>query len=60
MNNEILVIVAITLALTLTAGLITIGTVGEQQHHLAFAKKNSKVSPLIAIFNTGAKDTDVN
>jgi hypothetical protein len=37
-NNEILVMIAITLALTLAAGgLITIGTVGEQQHHLAFA-----------------------
>jgi hypothetical protein len=56
LNNEILVVIAIALALTLAAGLITTGTLGEP-YHLAFAKKNSKVSPRIAIFNTGAKDT---
>ena len=38
MNNKTLAIIAIAWAITLAAGLITIGTIGEP-HHLAFAKK---------------------
>jgi hypothetical protein len=56
LNNEILAVIAIALALMLAAGLISTGTLGEP-YHLAFAKKNSKVSPWTEILATGTKDT---
>jgi hypothetical protein len=42
LNNEILVIIAVALTITLAVGLATTGTL-QGQNHLAFAKKNSKV-----------------
>jgi hypothetical protein len=48
MNNETLAIIAIALAFTLAAGLITIGTIGEP-YHLAFAKKKPSSNSAVGI-----------
>ena len=47
MNNEILAVIAIALALTLAAGTVVIATVVDG-HHIAFAKKtkDGKISVL--------------